>query len=157
MAHWLYQATMKCVQKDTTPPFIQLLHLYTSLSPSQWGWAGRLRQVEEYGCGMLGKRVTAGDSGASGVSDTPRVSNQVHFFISSYPCQALQLADQQSAAVCFNQRHLHCYRQGQITVWAKGRRMRSGPKEGGGRMSSPQHHRAERDEAGDTQIQHVQN
>ena len=37
------------------------------------------------------------------MSDARCLSNQVHFFISSYPCQALQLADQQSAAVCFNQ------------------------------------------------------
>lgn len=52
---------------------------------------------------MEGKRVTAGDSRASRVSDARCLSNQVHFFISSYPCQALQLADQQSVAVCFNQ------------------------------------------------------
>lgn len=37
------------------------------------------------------------------MSDARCLSNQVHFFISSYPCQALQLADQQSVAVCFNQ------------------------------------------------------
>lgn len=52
---------------------------------------------------MEGKRVTVGDSRASRVSDALCLSNQVHFFISSYPCQALQLADQQSVAVCFNQ------------------------------------------------------
>lgn len=68
------------------------------------------RQGEEEGLtgrgdegGMEGKRVTAGDSRASRVSDALCLSNQVHFFISSYPCQALQLADQQSVAVCFNQ------------------------------------------------------
>lgn len=45
-----------------------------------------------------------GTAGAGGVSDALCFSNQVHFFfISSYPCQALQLADQQSVAVCFNQ------------------------------------------------------
>lgn len=53
--------------------------------------------------GGQGKSVTAGDRGACGVSAAPRFSDQVHFFISSYPCPALQLADQQSAAVCFNQ------------------------------------------------------
>lgn len=57
----------------------------------------------QVGGGAEGKSVTAGDRGARGVSDAARFSNQVHFFISSYPCPALQLADQQSAAVCFNQ------------------------------------------------------
>lgn len=65
--------------------------------------SGMLTMMGSWGWGERGKSVTAGDRGARGVSDAPRFSNQVHFFISSYPCPALQLADQQSAAVCFNQ------------------------------------------------------
>lgn len=65
-------------------------------------WGGGAEGRDDEG-GTEGKRVTAGDSRASRVSDALCLSNQVHFFISSYPCQALQLADQQSVAVCFNQ------------------------------------------------------
>lgn len=92
---------------------------------------------------MGGESVTAGDRGARGVSDAPRLSNQVHFFISSYPCPALQLADQQSAAVCFNQ--------------AAPPLLQTGPdyREGGG--ASPRHRGDGRGEAGDMLIQNMEN
>lgn len=99
-----------------------------------------------WGGGGGGGSVTAGDRGARGVSDAPRLSNQVHFFISSYPCPALQLADQQSAAVCFNQ--------------AAPPLLQTGPDyrevEGGG-VSSPRHRGDGRGEAGDMLIQNMEN
>lgn len=106
------------------------------------------------------------------MSDARCLSNQVHFFISSYPCQALQLADQQSVAVCFNQAAPPLlqtgpdYRereQGRDEEGSRGRGRRGegrrggGRQRGGGRMSLPRHHRDERGEAGDMQIQNVQN
>lgn len=114
---------------------------------------------------MERKRVTAGDSRASRVSDALCLSNQFHFFISSYPCQALQLADQQSVAVCFNQAAPPLlqtgpdYREREQGRDEEARRGRQGEGKGGsgGRMSLPRHHRDERGEAGDMQIQNVQN
>lgn len=102
------------------------------------------------------------------MSDARCLSNQVHFFISSYPCQALQLADQQSVAVCFNQAAPPLlqtgpdYRereQGSDEGEERKRTVRGGEgKRGsGGRTSLPRHHRDERGEAGDMQIQNVQN
>lgn len=99
------------------------------------------------------------------MSDARCLSNQVHFFISSYPCQALQLADQQSAAVCFNQAAPPLlqtgpdYREREQGRDEEGRRRGRGRggEAVGGRMSLPHHHRDERGEAGDMQIQNVQN
>lgn len=101
------------------------------------------------------------------MSDARCLSNQVHFFINSYPCQALQLADQQSAAVCFNQAAPPLlqtgpdYRereQGRDEDGRRGRGRRGEGKGGSrGRLSLPHHHGDERGEAGDMQIQNVQN
>lgn len=106
------------------------------------------------------------------MSDARCLSNQVHFFISSYPCQALQLADQQSVAVCFNQPAPPLlqtgpdYREREQGRNEEGRRGRGqgGEGKGGsvcvrveGGVSLPRHHRDERGEAGDMQIQNVQN
>lgn len=100
------------------------------------------------------------------MSDARCLSNQVHFFISSYPCQALQLADQQSVAVCFNQAAPPLlqtgpyYREREQGRDEEGRgRGRRGKSKGGsrGRMSLPRHHRDERGEARDMQTQNVQN
>lgn len=101
------------------------------------------------------------------MSDARCLSNQVHFFISSYPCQALQLADQQSVAVCFNQAAPPLLQtgpdygereQGRDEEGRGGRGRREEGKGGSrGRMSLPRHHGDERGEAGDMQIQNVQN
>lgn len=92
--------------------------------------------------GWRERRVTAGDSRASRVSDAPCLSNQVHFFISSYPCQPLQLADQQSVAVCFNQAAPPLLQtgpdypeRGEKGRDGEGRRAGGRPTEGRGRMS----------------------
>lgn len=77
------------------------------------------------------------------MSDARCLSNQVHFFISSYPCQALQLADQQSVAVCFNQAAPPLlqtgpdYRereQGRDEEGSRGRGRRGEGRRGGGRQ-----------------------
>lgn len=112
------------------------------------------------------------------MSDARCLSNQVHFFISSYPCQALQLADQQSAAVCFNQAAPPLlqtgpdYQEREQGMDEEGRRVRGKrggegrgergngrerQREKGWRRSLPQHRGDERGEAGDMQIQNLQN
>lgn len=100
------------------------------------------------------------------MSDARCLSNQVHFFISSYPCQALQLADQQSAAVCFNQAATPLLQTGPDyrereqgrDEERRGRRRRRREREAvGGRISLPHHQCDERGEAGDMQIQNVGN